>query len=301
MSGTALWKLSVRTSSEAEQAVSELLAQICGLTTSSFTNFETRQTDVSVYLPRKSDWSFRARRQLQGAMAWLGARGMDVGPARISLTKLVPQNWAESWKRHFKPIEISSALLIRPSWSSRSPRRGQSVVTLDPGLSFGTGQHPTTLFCLRQLAARRRPLEAQSALDLGTGSGILAICAAKLGYAPIDALENDPEALRIARANARLNGVLTRVRFVEGDVTEMPRRAVEHYSVICANLISDLLIEARLAILNRLSAEGVLVAAGILKSEFSQVHRAYRAAGLRLIAQSGQKEWRSGAFAWRKN
>src|ERR1019366_8464695 len=159
--------------------------------------------------------------------------GLDIGPGRISLLGVSREDWAESWKLHFKPLLIGSALLLKPSWSRRRPGKGQAVVVLDPGLSFGTGRHPTTAFCLRQLVARRRSGESQSCLDIGTGSGILAIAAAKLGYAPVDAFDFDPEAVRIARANARRNGVAARIRFQRRDLTKLPRRSARQYSLIC--------------------------------------------------------------------
>ena len=141
---------------------------------------------------------------------------------------------------------------------------------LDPGLSFGTGRHPTTAFCLRQLAARHRPGKVQSCLDVGTGSGILAIAAAKLGYGPVDALDYDPESIRVARANARRNGVSARIRFRQQDLTRLPRRSSKKYSLVCANLVSSLLLAERDRILARLDRGGLLVVAGILNEEFPQ-------------------------------
>ena len=123
--------------------------------------------------------------------------------------------------------------------------------------------------------ARRRPGEAQSCLDVGTGSGILAIAAAKLGYGPVDALDCDPESIRVARANARRNGVSARIRFLRQDLTRLPRRSARKYSVVCANLVSSLLLAERERILARLRADGVLVVAGILKTEFAQVQTAF--------------------------
>ena len=117
------------------------------------------------------------------------------------------EDWAESWKRHFKPIEIGRRLLIKPSWSRRRPKPHQQVVVLDPGLSFGTGQHPTTAFCLAEVARLVKNAPARSFLDIGTGSGILAIAAARLNYQPIWAFDFDPEAVRMARANAQTNQV----------------------------------------------------------------------------------------------
>jgi len=173
------------------------------------------------------------------------------------------------------------------------------VVVLDPGLSFGTGHHPTTAFCLRQLVTRRRKCEPGSCLDVGTGSGILAIAAARLGYSPVDALDCDPESIRIARANARRNGVSTGIRFHRQDLTKLSRRSMQKYSVVCANLVSNLLIAERERILTCLHPDGTLVAAGILRTEFELVQEAFESAGLRLTTSRSQDEWRSGAFAWR--
>ena len=210
--------------------------------------------------------------------------GLDIGPGTISLTSIPKEDWAESWKLHFKPVVIGSALLLKPSWSRRRPRKGQAVVILDPGLSFGTGRHPTTAFCLRELVTRRPRNDSRSCLDVGTGSGILAIAAAKLGYGPVDALDCDPDSIRIARANARRNRVSARIRFLRQDLSRLPRRTSRKYSVICANLVSSLLLAERERILARLHANGALMVAGILNSEFGKVQAAFEDAGLRLIA-----------------
>src|SRR5208282_5720001 len=167
---------------------------------------------------------------------------------------------------------------------------------LDPGLSFGTGHHATTSFCLHELVRRRRAGEGQSFLDIGTGSGILAIAAAKLGYSPVHAFDFDPEAVRVARANARANAVHKNLRISRGDVAKLPIRAVRQYDLICANLIAPLLIAARRRIVNRLRRDGTLVLAGILKSEFSQVQKIFSKLGLKLAATQAGNEWRSGSF-----
>ena len=165
---------------------------------------------------------------------------------------------------------------------------------LDPGLSFGTGQHPTTLFCLRQLVARRQRGKAQSFLDLGTGSGILAIAAAKLGYAPIEAVDIDAEAIRIARTNACANRVAALIHFRQEGVGK--RGGKGHYNVVCANLTADVLREQRKWILAQLAHPGMLVLAGILEREFPEVRSSYEAAGLRLLTSRREREWHSGAF-----
>jgi ribosomal protein L11 methyltransferase len=265
----------------------------------SYTDAETGLVVVSVYLQTKPDWSRAGRAKLVSGLRRIAGSDLNIGPGKVVLKRVRQEDWAESWKLHFKPVLIGSALLLKPSWSRRRPRKGQVEVVLDPGLSFGTGRHPTTAFCLRQLVARRRPGAAQSCLDIGTGSGILAIAAAKLGYAPVEAFDFDLEAVGIARANARRNGVAAFIRFRQQDLTRLPCRSAQQYSLICANLISSLLIAELERILARLRAEGVLVIAGILEGEFAQVQRAFETAGLRVAASRTQNEWRCGAFCWR--
>jgi ribosomal protein L11 methyltransferase len=143
---------------------------------------------------------------------------------------------------------------------------------------------------------RRHPERPQSLLDIGTGSGILTIAAAKLGYAPVHALDNDSEAVRIARANARQNGVAGQVRISRQDLADVPTARGRKYSVVCANLISNLLVAERKRILAQLHPGGLLVLAGILKEEFPQIQATYEAAGVMLIASRSEREWRSGAF-----
>jgi ribosomal protein L11 methyltransferase len=208
------------------------------------------------------------------------------------------EDWAESWKRHFKPVEIGNALLVKPSWSKKLPRKNQAVVILDPGLSFGTGQHPTTAFCLREVTRHRKTGIRRSLLDMGTGSGILAIAAAKLGYSPVYAFDFDPEAVRIARANARVNGVHKKLRIARNDVTKLPIHPARQYDLICANLISTLLIAGRRRIVAQLHRGGTLVLAGILKSEFSQIRKIYAELGLKLAARKIENEWCSGSFCF---
>ncbi|MBC8096912.1 MAG: 50S ribosomal protein L11 methyltransferase [Akkermansiaceae bacterium] len=296
-----LWKISVVTNPEAEDAVAELIQSLFQEAVSSYTEAETGKTTVASYLSTKADWP-RRRVELRAGLARIKSYGLSLGSGKISFQKIRREDWAESWKRHFKAIEIGSALLIKPSWIKRRPRQGQAVMILDPGLSFGTGQHPTTSFCLRQLVDRRVAGSGKQAstkpsfLDVGTGSGILAIAAAKLGYAPIKAFDFDPESIRVARENARKNRVTGRLRLHRADLTKLPHRSSKRYDVICANLISTLLIAERHRILNRLKPTGILIVAGILENEFTQVQRAFEQAGFHLIASRSEKEWRSGAF-----
>ena len=316
----AIWKISVTTTPQAEDAVANLLSNVLNQPASGYTDAETHKTTVSAFCESRPPKVNLLRAALRTGVRRIKSCGLEIGAGRLFIKKLPHEDWAESWKRHFKPLVIGDALLIKPTWSKRRPRKGQALVVLDPGLSFGTGQHPTTEFCLRELVEaweRRHPCRRvstrniatrrqgcrrsqelpRSFLDLGTGSGILAIAAAKLGYAPVHAVDFDPQCVRIARANVRINHVRKHVHFTCADLTAMPRRSTRRYNLVCANLVANLLIAERDRILARVKPDGVLVVAGILKREFAEVCRAYEAVGMRLVTSKAEKEWRSGTFA----
>lgn len=295
---SALWKVSISTTPEAEDAISELLSEQVGQPATSYTDLETGITTVAAYLNERPSPFRPVRDGLEKGLERLRRSRVIVGAGRISLASIRPRDWAESWKRHFKPIAIGRALLLRPSWSRKKPSPGQRSLILDPGLSFGTGHHPTTLFCLQQIVAWRNPKTAQSFLDLGTGSGILALAAARLRYAPVEAIDNDPDAVRVAQANARRNRLEHKIRFRAAELARLPKTGFPRYSLICANLIAPLLIEHRDRILARLGPSGRLVLAGILKTEAPFICSCYKVAGLSLVAARSQGEWRSLAFAW---
>jgi len=326
----SLWRVSVITTPEAEDAASELLGRVPGQPVSSYFNLETGVSTVTAYCRRKPAWPAEWRAKIRVGLDQIKNCGLKIGSGKVTIAKMRREDWAESWKRHFKPIEIrfqsrrdelresltlhgksrrrgsgtritrpsegNKSLLIKPSWSKKLPRKNQAVVILDPGLSFGTGQHPTTAFCLRELARCGKKEAGWSFLDIGTGSGILAIAAAKLGYAPVHAFDFDPDAVRIARANARANGVHNQLRIARRNVTKLPIQPVRQYDLICANLISTLLIAERRRIVAQLKRGGRLVLAGILKSEFSQMQKFFAELGLKLAASKTEKEWRSGSF-----
>jgi ribosomal protein L11 methyltransferase len=326
MKRASLWRVSVTTAPEAEDAVAELLATVLEEPVSSWLNVETGVMLVTAYCRRKPARSAEWRGKIHRGLGRIENCGLNIGPGKITIAKMRREDWAESWKRHFQPIEIEfknrrgelceppissgksgrrgtppserKSLLIKPSWSKRRPRKNQAVVVLDPGLSFGTGRHPTTAFCLGELVRCGKFETPRSFLDMGTGSGILVIAAAKLGYSPVHAFDFDPEAVRVARANARANGVSQKLRIIRKDVARLPIKPARQYDLICANLISTLLISERRRIVAQLRPGGTLVLAGILRSEFSGIRKVYAELGLKLAAQKTETEWRSGSFCF---
>jgi ribosomal protein L11 methyltransferase len=279
-----------------EETVSALLESEFGQQAGIYTDAATGVSTVSVYAPVTAAGVPAIRARLTAAISALRAAGNDLQPGRLSIRTVPPEDWSESWKRHFKPIDIGPSLLVKPTWSRRAPKRGQQVVLLDPGLSFGTGQHATTHFCLTQVAALRKAGTAPTLMDMGTGSGILAIAAAKLGYARVEAFDFDPDCVRITAENAALNQVGKAVRPYIADVTKLPAKTRDQFDVVCANLISDLLVAHRQRILARVRPGGSLVLAGILATQFAGVAAAYGAAGWKVVRAKTDREWRSGLF-----
>ncbi len=296
---SALLKLSIPSSLEAEEAVSEVLLELFGQPGSSYHDIELGTVTASIYLERTADWNVTTKSQLEAGLARIRSSGLVLGKGAVTAEKVRREDWVESWKRHFKPISIGNALLVKPSWVKLKPKPGQAVVVLDPGLSFGTGQHPTTRFCLQQVVAAAKSDACGSFLDIGTGSGILPIAAAKLGVRQIDAFDFDPDCVRISKGNAVRNRVGHRMKIFRGDLTKLPRQSRRRYDLVCANLIYDLLLAERERILNRLAPDGVLVLAGILRTQFAEVRVAYEKAGMKLIAGRQENEWESGAFTRR--
>jgi ribosomal protein L11 methyltransferase len=218
---------------------------------------------------------------------------------RVSVEALPPEDWRESWKRFFHARRVSSRIVVKPSWEKWDPAPDDRVIELDPGMSFGTGLHPTTRACLALLDDLALESPDRSFLDVGCGSGILAIAAAKLGYAPVAAFDYDAEAVRIARENAARNGVGDRVRIEVADITRLGAR--RKYGVVAANLLADLLIRHadRVSALVRQGSSGRLIVAGILSTQYPSVRAAYAAWGLAEVRAVTEDVWTSGLLKWR--
>ena len=233
---------------------------------------------VKAWLPDGGDIG-RQRRAVRRALASLSAT--------MRTRWLREEDWAEAWKAFFPVLHVSRRLVICPAWRSYRARRGEAVIRLDPGMAFGTGQHPTTLMCLRALEERVRP--GTSVLDLGAGSGILALAAARLGAASVLALDTDPLAVRAARENVRLNGLEAVVRVEEGTV----HTSIGPFDVIAANISASIIIELARAMAAALKPGGALIAGGFSEARAGEVAAALTAAGLTVERTLSEGEWRT--------
>jgi ribosomal protein L11 methyltransferase len=207
-------------------------------------------------------------------------------PLKLEEEVLEEADWALAWRAHFTPLHIGR-LVIKPSWHDCAPGPGETVLELDPGQAFGTGHHPTTRMCLLLLEKHLRP--GMEVLDLGTGSGILALAAARLGAASVLALDTDPLAVKAARENVRKNGLTGTIKVRKG--TLAPRWG--SFDLIVANLTARPILELLPALSSSLKTGGVLIAGGIIGDREDEVEKGLLGAGLKLQEKAAEGEWRT--------
>ncbi|MGC8744455.1 MAG: 50S ribosomal protein L11 methyltransferase [Verrucomicrobiia bacterium] len=290
-------KFEVQTTTQAEEAICDILNEVFNTYPIVLHNIETDVICVSVYFNEGEINPNEAIREVEERLKLLNPI-IESNAFKINISTVKYEDWAESWKRHFKPLRFGNSLLIKPQWSKVKPPSGAKVVILDPGLAFGTGQHATTKFCLQQIVKYRPKNKKQNSsfLDIGTGSGILAIAATKLGYSPVVAFDFDETAVEIAKKNAKRNRVAEKIYLFQQDVLKLDENPEQKYDLICANITADILIEARMKIVSRLNSEGRLVLAGILRTQFESVKQAYQECSLSLLRSKIENEWQSGLF-----
>lgn len=228
---------------------------------------------------------------LRSRLAEMPSFGLDPGPARITTRFVADADWAHAWRAHYHVTRVSERIVVRPVWEAYTPAPGDVVIDMDPGMAFGTGTHETTALCLAALDELVRP--GIRVADIGTGSGILAIAAAKLGAAWVDAVDIDPEAADAARRNAAANGVAGRVRVFLGDAGTLARAGAPPYDLIVMNIVADVIIR-ELPRLAALAGRGaVLVLSGIIDARQDDVARALAAGGWTGAVWQQRGEWLS--------
>ncbi len=214
-------------------------------------------------------------------------------PAEIECIGVHEEDWANSWKQYYKPIKTGEKLVIVPEWETYDPADGEIVVLMDPGMAFGTGTHETTRLCAMLLEKYVRPGDRM--LDVGCGSGILAICAAKLGAGSCFACDIDPVAVRIAGENAALNQT-AQVETGVSDLLAQAKKAPGGYHVCCANIVADVIIRLSPDIGGFMEPDGVLIVSGIITERAEETVSALKAAGWHLIDERRENGWFAGAL-----
>lgn len=216
----------------------------------------------------------------------------EIAGIAVEVTRdtLPAADWSEAWKRFFHVEHITDRITICPSWEAYSPREGEAVITLDPGMSFGTGKHPTTRACLEFLDLLTQGDLNRPVLDMGCGSGILSIAAKKLGFTHVRGFDYDADAVAVAKENAALNGVV--VPYETRDLANN----LDQGAVVLANILGPVLIEYAAEVACAVLPGGALVASGILDSLYPEVKVAFERFGLQEQQSRLIGEWRSGLF-----
>ncbi len=209
---------------------------------------------------------------------------LPVGKGTLSISYVADEDWANGWKKHYHPLRLSPRVVVRPTWEDYAAAPGETVVALDPGSAFGTGAHETTALCVERIDALLRPGDA--VLDLGCGSGILAIVAAKLGAGSVEAIDIDPLAVGVAAANCTANAVDADVHAGVLDDARRPR-----YDLLVANIIADVIAALAADVPARLAPGGRFIASGIIAEKAGKVRDACAAAGLVLRGEHRRNDW----------
>jgi len=250
---------------------------------------EITQKGIRFYLDRgglADDWESGLQEILNHPGAPYARRGFF----DYSIYDLPEVNWEDRWKEHFKPLRIGKRFVICPTWEVFVPDPLDRLIRIDPGRAFGTGHHETTRLCLEwleDLAASERNVSGESLLDVGTGSGILAVASVLLGFNPVVGVDNDPEAIEVAMENIAVNHVEGRIRLFSG--TTMEIEGV--FNVILANIQAQPLLDMAPALVRRLNPGGRLALSGLLLEQMDEVSNAYVEKGLRLIGTRLAGEW----------
>ena len=218
-------------------------------------------------------------------LALIAARMEAAGIPYTSETEGVEQeDWQNGWRKYYHPMDVGQRLAVVPSWQDYETNRVKLI--LDPGLAFGTGGHETTNLCLEVLDERVRG--GERVLDIGTGSGILAIAALKLGAAVAEGVDIDPVAVRTAGENAALNGVADKLTVLVGDLSD---KASGKYDIITANIVANAIMALAPAVPGLMADDAVFIASGIIDSRKDEVIAALEAAGLAVLEVKEKRGW----------
>lgn len=229
---------------------------------------DTETVIVKAYLPvdEQLDGKLRLFKKLFDE---LKGHNLDSGSGILNCNEVNEEDWASSWKEYFHPVKIGDRIVVKPSWEEYEADKDDIVIELDPGMAFGTGTHHTTAMCCRCIEDIIKP--GMTVFDIGTGSGILSIAAAKLGAAKVEAVDLDPVAVRVAKENVVINDVKDIINITHGDLlTGIKGKA----DLIIANIIADIIIKIVKDVPNYLNDNGYFVASGIIAERLADVSSA---------------------------
>lgn len=204
----------------------------------------------------------------------------------ITLTLLDDDDWAESWKKYYKPFKIGPNIVIKPSWESVEIEDGNILIELDPGMAFGTGTHETTWMCTE--AIEKYIKKGDTLYDIGCGSGILSIAAVKLGAGKVVGVDLDPVSVKTSRENILINHVEDKIEIREGDLLEV---VDEKADIIVSNIIAEVIAKMSLDLKDYIKDRGIFIASGIILAKISLVEDALKESGFEILEVVRKNEW----------
>lgn len=218
----------------------------------------------------------------------------DYGSLHLDSRSVNDQAWTDIWKKYFKPFHAGTRLVVKPSWEPFTPDTDDLVIEIDPGMAFGSGTHETTGMCLSLLESVIHG--GEEVIDVGTGSGILAIGAALLGAGHVLAIDIDPDAVKVARENIDHNHVGQIVSVQQGNLLD---RVTDTCDICVANIISDVIISFASPLMNHIRPGGLFICSGIVSQRSDEVAHALKTAGYEILQKVTKGEWT--AFLSRRN
>ncbi|MCM2677861.1 50S ribosomal protein L11 methyltransferase [Alkalicoccobacillus plakortidis] len=225
--------------------------------------------------------------ETKGEINGLVAHQIDLGKNAVTVSEVDEEDWATAWKKYYHPIKISNQITIIPTWEEYSPNEGEMIIELDPGMAFGTGTHPTTILSIQALEKTITPDDR--VLDVGTGSGVLAIAAAKLSASKVDAFDLDDVAVTSARSNVELNQASSVISVKQNDLV----KGVEphSYDLVVANILAEIITSFTTDVYKILRAGGTYVTSGIIKRKKQEVKDALIEAGFEIREVTEMDDW----------
>lgn len=218
----------------------------------------------------------------------------DYGNLLMDIRSVSDENWNDVWKKYYKPFYAGKHLVIKPTWEDFTPAEGDRIIEIDPGMAFGSGTHETTAMCISLLEETIHG--GESVIDVGTGSGILAIASALFGAGHVTAVDIDPDAVRVASENVLHNHVEHIVSVKEGDLLS---RSDGTCDICVANIISDILISSADSFKAHICEGGLFICSGITRERSEEVRQAILSAGFEILRAEQKEEWT--AFLCRRN
>lgn len=214
------------------------------------------------------------------------------GSLTVTSDSVKDEDWSEIWKQYFHPIPVGEKVLIKPAWETVDNPKGRTVFTVNPGMSFGTGSHPSTRFCIEEIEKHLHPDD--TVLDLGCGSGILSIIALLLGAKDATAIDIDPNAVDVAYSNLALNGLgKENYHAFAADVLtdESVRNDLGTYDLVIANIVADVIIALSAFVRKFMKPDGIFICSGIILERLNEVTAALEAAGFTLVEVRKETDW----------